>query len=180
MIIPIVVGTVTVLALGALGFVITRPNEFRVIREITINAAPEVVFGLVGDLRRWDDWSPWAKLDPHCKMTYGETEKGKGAWYEWNGNNKVGEGKLMITESQPSSGLRLRLQFIRPFKCENDVDFCFKTERSGTRVIWGMDGKNNFMSKAMCLVMNMDKMVGKDFEKGLSSLKTLAEAGQKS
>lgn len=180
MIIPIVVGSLAVVFLGAAGFVVTRPNEFRVVRETSIKSPPELVFALVNDLRKWDDWSPWAKLDPNCKMTYGESEEGKGAWYSWNGNNKVGEGKLTITGSQPSQDLRLRLEFIRPFKCENDVDFTFKPDSGGTRVIWGMVGKNNFMSKAMCLVMNMDKMVGKDFEKGLSSLKSLAESGAKS
>lgn len=175
MLIPILVGSVSVLFLGALGFVLTRPNEFRITRQTVVKAPPPVVFGLVNDLRKWDDWSPWAKLDPHCKMNYGDIDRGKGAWYEWSGNNKVGEGKLTITESTPSDEIRLKLQFIRPFKCENEGDFVFQPESGGTRVIWGMTGKNNFMSKAMCLVMNMDKMVGKDFEKGLNSLKSLAE-----
>lgn len=175
MLIPILAGSATVLCLGALGYIATRPNEFRVVREMTIKAPPEVIFAFVNGLRKWDEWSPWAKLDPNCKMTYGEIDQGKGAWYEWNGNNKVGEGKLTITDVTPGKEIRLKLQFNRPFKCENEGDFVFKSEGGGTRVIWGMTGKNNFMSKAMCLVMNMDKMVGKDFEKGLSSLKSIAE-----
>jgi hypothetical protein len=179
MIIPIVAGAVAVAFLGGVAFIATRPNEFRVVREALIKAPPEVVFSYVDDLRKWDDWSPWAKLDPNCKMTYGEIDKGKGASYQWNGNNKVGEGRLTVVESRPFSELGLRLEFIRPFQCENDVDFTFKAEQGGTRVIWGMNGKNNLMSKTMCLVMNMDKMVGKDFEKGLTSLRAIAENGAK-
>lgn len=176
---PIALGVISVIFLGALAFVLTRPNEFRVVRELVINSPPQTPFHHVNNLKTWNDWSPWAKLDPNCKMTYGEKVEGAGAWYEWNGNNKVGEGKLSITESRPNDSLRMKLQFIRPFKCENDVDFTFKREGNGTRVIWGMDGKNNFMSKAMCLFMNMDKMVGADFEKGLNSLKSLSEGVSK-
>lgn len=172
----IILGVIGVLIVGLLIFIMTRPNEFRVVRELFLKASPEVVFAQVNDLHCWDDWSPWAKLDPNAKLTYSGPREGKGASYTWNGNNEVGEGTLTITESRPVKQLKMRLEFIRPFKCQNDVDFTFTPENGGTKVEWGMDGKNNFMSKAMCLFMNMDKMVGRDFEKGLGSLKTLTES----
>jgi hypothetical protein len=173
---PYILGGVVAVFLGAIALVATRPAKFRVVREIFIKAAPPVVFANVNNLRRWDDWSPWAKLDPNAKLTYSGPVEGKGASYTWTGNNKVGEGTLTITDSRPNTDLEMKLEFIRPFKCQNEVDFSFKPENGGTRVIWGMDGKNNFMSKAMCLFMNMDKMVGKDFERGLSSLQSLSES----
>lgn len=172
----IILGIVGLLFLGLLIFILTRPNEFRVVRDIFIKAPPEVAFQHVNNLKTWDSWSPWAKLDPNMKMTYGQKHEGPGATYQWTGNNKVGEGKLSILDARSPDSVKMKLEFIRPFKCQNDVDFTFERQGDGTKVIWGMDGKNNFMSKAMCLFMNMDKMVGKDFEKGLASLKSLSEA----
>ncbi|HYD18206.1 MAG TPA: SRPBCC family protein [Patescibacteria group bacterium] len=174
MFVPIVVGLLLVLVV--LGFIISRqPDEFRVTRSTVVYAQPEAPFALVNDLHRWNDWSPWAKLDPNAKNEFEGPVAGTGAAFKWSGNNKVGEGKMTITESQAPNLVRMRLEFLKPFKATNETEFTFRPETSGTLVSWSMSGKNNFMSKAMNLVMNCDKMVGGQFEKGLADMKALAE-----
>jgi uncharacterized protein YndB with AHSA1/START domain len=156
-----------------------RPADFRISRSITIAAPPAAVFPYVNDLHRWEAWSPWAKLDPNMKVTYGGPEAGEGATYHWVGNKEVGEGKMTITESKPSEHVGIRLEFIKPFAATNQTDFTFQPEPDGTAVTWTMSGKNNFLAKAAHMVMNVDKMVGKDFEKGLAQLKAGVESGGK-
>ena len=159
--------------------IVTRPDDFRVTRSATMAAPPAVVFEHVNDLKKWEAWSPWAKLDPNSKMTYEGAPSGVGAITKWNGNNDVGEGIQTITESRPGELVRMKLEFIRPFAGTNDVDFTFKPEGSGTLVTWTMSGKNNFMSKAVGLVMDCDKMCGGFFEKGLANLKAIVEPAPK-
>jgi hypothetical protein len=110
------------------------------------------------------------------KLTYDGPAEGAGASYTWSGNNKVGEGRTTITESRPNDLVRLKLEFVRPFTATNDVEFTFRSEGDQTSVTWDMTGRNNFMSKAFCLFVNMDRMVGGDFEKGLAQLKAVVEA----
>jgi uncharacterized protein YndB with AHSA1/START domain len=152
-----------------------QPKEFSVVRSTTIAAPPSIVFEQVDNLRNWDAWSPWAKLDPNMKVTFDGPASGVGAGYSWVGNNKVGEGRMTILESRPGELVRIKLEFIKPFKATNTTEFTFKPEGSGTHVTWNMYGDKNFLSKAMGLFMNMDKMVGGDFEKGLASMKSIAE-----
>jgi hypothetical protein len=152
-----------------------RPAEFHVARSATIPAPPAVVFAQVNDLHKWEAWSPWAKLDPAMKQTYEGPPAGDGAIYRWDGNNQVGAGSTTITESRPTDLIRMKLEFLRPFACTNAVEFTFKPEGNQTAVTWSMDGKNNFMAKAVGLVMNMDKMVGGQFEQGLAQLKSVVE-----
>jgi hypothetical protein len=157
-----------------------QPSEFRVVRTATIAAPPAVVFSQVNDFRRWDAWSPWAKLDPNMKTTHSGAPSGtKGAVYSWVGNSDVGEGRMTLTESQPSDLVRIQLDFIKPMESSAENLFTFKGEGNQTNVTWAMSGKNNFISKAFCMFMNMDKMVGGDFEKGLAQMKTVAEAAAK-
>jgi hypothetical protein len=153
----------------------SRPAEFRVVRSAQMGAPPAKVFDQVNNLRRWEAWSPWAKLDPSMSIFYEGPAEGRGAIHKWSGNKKVGEGTITITESQPTQCIRMKLEFIRPFACQNDVEFTFKPANDQTLVTWSMTGHNGFMAKAMGLVMNMDKMVGGDFEKGLSAMKSLVE-----
>src|SRR5205823_3997824 len=122
--------------------------------------------------------SPWAKRDPAMRQTYEGATSGAGAVYSWAGNRNVGEGRMTLTESRPNESIRIRLEFLKPFASTADTEFTFKPEASGTLVTWCMTGKKNFASKAFCLFMNMDKMVGGDFEKGLAELKAAAEAGK--
>ncbi len=158
-------------------FVSKRPNTFEVERSITIPASPEAIYPHVNDFHQWQDWSPWAKMDPSMKITYSGPNSGVGAQYEWVGNKKVGEGRMTITESAPPQKLEISLEFIKPIAANNMTIFTFTPQGAETVVRWRMRGTNNFASKLFQLVMNMDKMVGGDFERGLSALKTAVGSG---
>jgi hypothetical protein len=153
-----------------------QPSDFRVTRTGTISAPASAVFAHVNDLQKWDAWSPWAKLDPDAKNSFEGPASGTGAIMRWVGNNKVGQGSMTITESRPDEFIRFKLDFIKPFVATNTAEFTFNYENNQTTVIWTMYGKNNFMSKAIGLVMNCEKMVGSQFEQGLAALKAVVEA----
>ena len=152
-----------------------QPSHYRIERSANINAPASVVFAQVNDFHKWEAWSPWAKIDPAMKQTYEGAPSGTGAIYTWAGNNQVGEGRMTITESHPSDLIKIKLEFIKPWSATNATDFAFKPQGNQTAVTWTMDGDNNFMGKAFGLFMNMDKMVGGDFEKGLAQMKSVAE-----
>jgi uncharacterized protein YndB with AHSA1/START domain len=154
----------------------TRPAEFHIERSVTIAAPPAVVFPRVNDFHAWASWSPWEKLDPNLKRTYSGPAAGAGATYAWVGNSDVGEGKMTIQKSEPSSRVAIQLEFIKPFAATNQATFTFAPLADGTKVTWGMDGQNNFMSKIVSLFMDMDKLVGGDFERGLANLKQQSES----
>jgi hypothetical protein len=156
-----------------------QPATFSLSRSTTISAPAEAVFPLVNDFHKWDAWSPWAKLDPAMKATFDGPATGPGAIYTWEGNSTVGQGKMTIASSHPSDSVTIDLEFIKPFAAKNKTEFTFKTTDKQTTVTWNMSGENNFIAKAMCLFISMDKMVGGDFEKGLAQLKAAAEAGLK-
>ncbi len=174
---PILVALV-IIGLVLFVLIIGRPDEFTVCRSTKMAAPPEKIFPHVNELKRWDDWSPWAKLDPNCQITYVGPPAGVDASYSWLGNNKVGAGKLTITESVPSSLVRFRLEFIKPFQATNAAEFKFLPEGGQILVTWSMVGKNNFISKIFGVLVDCEKMVGKDFEKGLAGIKSLVEAGK--
>lgn len=159
--------------------VAVQPDNFAVARTATIAAPPAVVFAQVNDLQKWQAWSPWAKIDPAMKVTFEGPAAGTGASYTWSGNSQVGEGTMTITESRPDDLVRLRLEFRKPFAATNTAEFNLKPEGGQTVVTWSMAGRNNFVFKAVGLIMNTDKMIGGDFEKGLASLKEIAEAAAK-
>ena len=158
----------------------TRPSEFRVERTATVSAPAAVVFAQVNDFHQWDAWSPYAKRDPGMKKTFEGAPSGVGAVYTWSGNHEVGEGRTTIVESRPSELIRVRLEFVRPFAATSTATFTFRPEGERTAVTWTLDGRNGFPAKAMGLVMNMDKMIGDDFEKGLAQMKAIAEAAPRS
>ncbi len=133
----------------------------------------------MNDFHNWEAWSPWAKLDPAAKATFEGPSTGTGAIFKWAGNKEVGEGSMTITESRPSDLIRIKLEFLRPFEATNSAEFTFKPEGNRTAVTWSMEGKNNFIAKAVCLFMNMDKMVGGQFEQGLAQMKAVVEAAPK-
>ena len=175
MILPILI------ALGVIGLIFVvaiagQPDEFVVSRSATILAPAEKVFQHVNDLHKWEDWSSWAKLDPDAKSSFSGADSGSGAAMAWDGNKKVGAGKMTILESQPGERIRLKLEFIRPFQATNKAEFNFKSESGQTVVTWTMTGKSNFFFKVFGLFKNCDAMVGRDFEKGLASLKSVVEA----
>jgi uncharacterized protein YndB with AHSA1/START domain len=159
--------------------VVLQPSDFRISRSTTIAAPAATVFEQVNDFHKWDGWSPWAKLDPNMKQSHEGAPTGVGASYWWSGNDQVGEGRMTLTESRPSEMIRIKLEFLKPFAATNTAEFSFKPDGNQTTVTWSMFGSNNFMAKAFGLVMNMDKLVGADFEKGLAQLKTVAETAGK-
>jgi hypothetical protein len=152
----------------------TRPDDFHVQRSIDIKAPPEKIFGLINDLHRWNEWTPYNK-DPAMKKTYSGSASGKGAAYAWEGNKEVGKGEIAITESIPSSRIAFDLHMITPFEGRNVAAFTLAAAGDSTRVTWGLDDNQKLMVKVMCIFINMDKMIGKDFEAGLANLKTVAE-----
>lgn len=156
-----------------------QPPEFRIARSITIATPPAVVFAQVDDFHKWQAWNPWGKVDPAMKQTYEGAPSGTGAIYTWAGNNEVGEGRMTITESRPTDLIRVKLEFLKPFAATHTADFTFKPAGNQTLVTWSMFGEKNFMAKAVHLVMNMDKMIGGQFEKGLADMKSAAEAAPK-
>jgi len=157
-----------------------QPSEYRVSRTAILPAPPMEVFNRVNDFHQWDTWSPWAKLDPAVKNTFTGAASGTGAVFAWTGNSDVGEGRMTLTESRPGELVRIKLEFIKPFASMCDTDFTLKPEGQGTAVTWTMSGKNNFLGKAFCLFMNMDKTIGGDFERGFANLKTTVQAAPKS
>jgi hypothetical protein len=154
-----------------------QPAEYRVTRAASIGAPPEAVFAQVNDFHNWDAWSPWAKLDPNATRAFEGSPAGAGAVFTWSGNKKIGEGKMTMAASNPCELIRINLEFIRPFPSSSTAEFTFKPEGDGnhTLVTWSMAGRKNFISKAFCMFMNMDKMIGGDFERGLSSMKAVSE-----
>lgn len=171
LVIVIVVALVGVLSVAA-----SRPDTFRIQRTISIAAPQDAVQTLIEDFHRWVDWSPWEKLDPALQRSYSGQPQGLGAIYEWSGNQKVGQGRMEIIESLPGKVL-IQLDFFRPFKASNKAEFQLQAAGGGTQVSWAMYGPSPFISKLMSLVASMDKMVGKDFERGLAQLKVVAERG---
>lgn len=167
-------------AIGALAAIIAmQPSHYRVTRSATIQVPPEGVFPFVNDFHNWRQWSPWEKLDPNMKKTFSGPESGAGAIYSWVGNSDVGEGRMTLEESNPNERIGIKLEFIKPFESVSATVFQFRPEGQGTSVTWEMSGENNFMAKAFALFMDMDKMVGSDFEKGLAQLKSAAEAAKR-
>jgi uncharacterized protein YndB with AHSA1/START domain len=167
---------VAAIVVAFVAIVAMQPPEFRVSRTATIAVPPPAVFAQVNDFHKWESWNPWGKIDPKMKQTYGGASAGVGATYAWTGNGNVGEGRMTITESRPSDLIRIRLEFLKPFAATHTAEFTFKPEGQKTSVTWSMAGKNSFMAKAMHLFMNMDKMIGGQFEKGLADIKAIAEA----
>lgn len=163
------------LVLAILLLAMGKPATFRIERTAVYKAGPGALQARISDFHQWEDWSPWAKLDPDCKNTYSGAPSGVGAVFAWDGNKKVGAGRMEITAEEPDRRVTIRLDFLRPFAASNTCEFILEPADGGTRLTWAMSGENTFVSRIFAVFMNMDKMVGKDFEKGLASLRTLVE-----
>jgi uncharacterized protein YndB with AHSA1/START domain len=164
-----------VLIAGVLVLAAARPDTFRVERAADIKAPPEKVFALINDLKAWSSWSPWEKKDPAMKRTYGTTTSGKGATYAWEGNKDVGQGSMEIAESILPTKVALKLDFLKPFEAHNRVEFTLTPKGDATGVSWAMQGDTPYFAKIIHVFIDMDKMVGKDFESGLADLTAAAE-----
>jgi uncharacterized protein YndB with AHSA1/START domain len=164
-----------VLVVGVLFLAATKPDSFQVKRSTVVKAPPENVFALINDFKAWSAWSPWEKKDPAMKRSFGTVTSGKGATYGWDGDKNVGQGSMEITESTPSSRIVLKLDFLKPMEAHNSVEFALKPEGDATSVSWTMTGPTPFLGKIIHVFIDMDKMVGGDFESGLAAMKTAAE-----
>jgi len=153
----------------------TKPDTFSVRRAATLKAPPERIFPLINDFHQWGSWSPWEHKDPAMKRTYSGADSGKGAVYAWDGNKNVGSGRMEILEASPPSKIVIKLDFFAPFEAHNTAEFTMLPQGDATNLTWVMHGPLVFMAKVMHVFINMDKMIGKDFEAGLANLKKLTE-----
>ena len=173
--------TIIVVAFGflvaiALLLAVSRPDTFRVARTVRVEAAPDAIFPLIEDLRRHEEWSPFYRKDPAMKGTYGETARGAGATFDFAGNRNVGTGRVSITGTTPPSSVAMRLQMTKPIACDNAIAFTLAPAGAGTDVTWAMRGPVPLLARLVHMVCDVDRMVGRDFEAGLASLKALAES----
>ena len=153
----------------------TKPDTFEVRRAATVKAPPEKIFALISDFHQWGSWSPWENKDPAMQRSYGGAASGRGAVYAWEGNKNVGSGRMEILEASPPSKIVIKLDFLKPFEAHNTAEFTMLPQGNATSITWLMHGPASFMVKVMHVFINMDRMVGKDFEAGLANLKRLAE-----
>ena len=174
MIKKILIAIVVVIAV-ILIFAATKPNTFHVQRMATLNAPAEKIFPLINDLHAWPTWSPFEKIDPNMKKAFSGADNGVGAVYAWEGNKQAGAGRMTIIGSVPSSQVNMALDFFKPFKASDTVDFTLAEGNGGTIVTWAMHGPNPYISKVISVFCSMDKLIGKDFEAGLANLKAQAE-----
>jgi hypothetical protein len=171
----IVIYTLITLIAIVLGLAAMKPDSFQVQRSASMQAPPEKVVGLIDDFHNWGSWSPWEKLDPAMKKTFSGASRGKGSVYAWEGNSKVGAGRMEILDATGSK-VMIKLDFLKPFETHNVAEFTVEPQGSATQVIWGMRGPSPFVSKIMQVFVSMDGLIGKDFETGLANMKTVAES----
>ena len=174
--------TLIMLAVIVVAFVIIvalRPSDFRVVRSATINAPAEAVFAQINDLHNYEVWNPWGKYDPNIKITFDGPRAGRDAAMSWVGNNQVGSGRMTITESVPGEVVRARLDFLKPFPSTATAEFTLVPHGAETTLTWSMFGRHTFVPKAAGLFMNMDKMIGGEFEKGFAQMKSIVETPSK-
>jgi uncharacterized protein YndB with AHSA1/START domain len=164
-----------VLIAGFAVVVAMQPSDFKVERTATIDAPAAKVFPHVNDLHKWDAWSPWAKLDPKAKVAFEGPEGGKDAVMAWSGDSSVGEGRMTIVDSRPDDLVSIKVDFTEPMEGSATSEFAFKPEGNRTAVTWTMGAHHDFIGKAMCLIMNGQKMMGDEMDKGLAQLKAVTE-----
>jgi uncharacterized protein YndB with AHSA1/START domain len=171
-----IVAVILAIAIAAiLVLAATKPNTLRVQRAIDIKAPAEKIFPLISDFHQWRSWSPYETKDPAMKRTYSGTDSGKGAAYAWDGNKNVGSGRMEILETSAPQKIVIKLDFFTPFEGHNTAEFTMLPQGDGTHVTWVMHGPARFVTKLIQVFMNLDNMIGKDFEAGLANLKTITE-----
>ena len=170
-----IIGVVVVVAIaGILLYAATKPDSFRVQRVVLVNAPSDKVFPLINDIKAWTAWSPYEKKDPAMKRTYGAVTAGKGATYAWEGDKNVGQGSIEMIESGPRK-IVIKLDFLKPFEAHNMGEFLLEPKGDSTSVTWATYGPSPYISKVIGTFINIDDMIGRDFEKGLADLKAAAE-----
>jgi uncharacterized protein YndB with AHSA1/START domain len=172
----VIIAVILAIAIAAvLAFAMSKPDTLRVQRAIAINAPPERIFPLIADFHQWMAWSPYEQKDPSMKRTYEGADRGRGAIYAWDGDKNVGSGRMEILEATEPQKIVIKLDFFTPFEGHNTAEFTMLPQGDGTQVTWLMHGPARFLTKLFQVVMNLDKMIGKDFEAGLANLKRIAE-----
>jgi uncharacterized protein YndB with AHSA1/START domain len=174
-IILISLGVVLLIVVGVVGVIAMQPAEYRVTRSTVVDVPPDQLFRQVNDFRQWEEWTPWAALDPDAKVSFEGAESGEGAVFRWSGNAEIGEGSMTILESQPPERILIKFDMVRPFPDTSTTEFTFQPQGKGTAVSWSMYGENNFAEKAACLFMDLDSILGSQFEQGLARMKSAAE-----
>lgn len=170
------IGVALVAAVAAiLIYAATRPDSFRVERSTAMNAPPEKIFPYIDGLKRWAEWSPYEGRDPAMRRAHSGAERGKGAVYEWDGNDTVGKGRMEIVDSTPPHRVVIKLDFLKPFEGHNMAELTVEPKGGQTIVTWAMYGPSTFMTKLVGTFMDMDDMIGRDFAAGLAKLKTVVE-----
>jgi uncharacterized protein YndB with AHSA1/START domain len=164
-----------VLIVALVAFIRTRPDRFRVERSALIHAPADAVFSMINDFHQWGRWSPYEKLDPNLVKRFEGPPSGPGAVYAWSGNSKAGEGRMTILESRPGERVSLRLEFFKPFAATNQATFTLVASEKGTQVTWSVEGENTLMGKAISAFLDMDALLGKNFEEGLANLDTAVQ-----
>lgn len=160
---------------GFCAYVAMKPDNYRIERSTVFDASPEALFAQANDLRKFNEWSPWAKLDPNAKSEFGGASEGVGASFSWAGNQDVGKGTMTIVESTSSSRIVIRMDFEEPMNDTAMVEYLFEPVDGGTRMVWAIYGKDNFFSKAICVFMDRDAMVGDMYEQGFENLRVVVE-----
>jgi hypothetical protein len=153
-----------------------QPSSYRVMRALGIAAPPDTAFPHMNDLKKWMAWKPYRKVDPNMKLTYGGPASGVGPNYSWTGNSKVGQGRLTITESRPGESVKYKQEFFKPMSVTSEMEFAFNSQSQQTEVTMTVTGEKNFLVKAFCLCMSMDKMIGGKSEQALADLKAIVES----
>ena len=172
----VIIAVILAIAIAAvLILAATKPTTLRVQRSVSINAPPERIFSLISDFHQWVTWSPYEQKDPAMKRTYSGAERGRGAVYAWDGNKNVGSGRMEILDVSAPSKIVIKLDFFKPFEGHNTAEFTMLPQGDGTHVTWLMHGPANFMSRLIQVFINLDHMIGRDFEAGLANLKTITE-----
>ncbi|QOZ23287.1 hypothetical protein CI1B_21740 [Bradyrhizobium ivorense] len=174
-----IIGIIAVILAIAIAVVLilaaTKPSTFRVTRAASIKAPADRIFPLINDFHQWVAWSPYENRDPALKRTYQGPQSGQGAVYAWDGNKNVGAGRMEILQAETPSKIVIKLDFFKPFEGHNTAEFTMLPQGDATNVTWTMYGPAVFMSKVMQVFMNLDHMIGRDFEVGLANLKKLTE-----
>lgn len=172
----VIIAVIAAIAIaGVLVFAATKPDTLRVQRSISINAPPQQIFPLIADFHQWRNWSPYEQKDPAMKRSYDGAERGKGAIYAWDGDKNVGSGRMEILEAAEPQKIVIKLDFFKPFEGHNTAEFTMLPQGDGTHVTWLMHGPARFVTKLIQVFMNLDHMIGKDFEAGLANLKRINE-----
>ena len=160
---------------GLAGYVALQPDNFRIERRMMVDVPPMEVFAQVNDFHKWEDWSPWAKLDPDATVAFEGPRAGQGAVFKWAGNDRIGQGTMTLVANKPGEFIRIDVEFVKPFEGKSTSEFTFRPQGDRTQVTWASYGPMTYLTKAICLVMSMEKVLGPDMESGLVRMKAVAE-----